>query len=262
MKLGIFSWFGYMYPLKKRLKLIVEAGFTGTTLWWEDEAGEKEWKVPRWDMVSMVQDQGLYLENVHLPYYLANDLWSYDEKTRNQALKKHLLWAEECASLGVPTLVMHLANRPLDTPPHDTGVKCLQTLLDFCASAGMYLAFENTHQLDYMDWVLSLDPKTVGICLDTSHYQLALGSEHTRALSWRNRIGALHLSDNDGVQDLHQIPGLGVLDWSFWMKLLPRDYQGYLHLEILPKDTKENPKRFLGFAYASAKRLWELWQTE
>lgn len=38
-KLGIFSWFGFVMPLRKRLELIKNAGFDVTSLWWEDEEG-------------------------------------------------------------------------------------------------------------------------------------------------------------------------------------------------------------------------------
>lgn len=35
--LGIFSWFGFVLPFQERIALIKEAGFTATSLWWEDE---------------------------------------------------------------------------------------------------------------------------------------------------------------------------------------------------------------------------------
>lgn len=33
--IGIFSWFGYVMPMKERLELIKKAGFDGVTIWWE-----------------------------------------------------------------------------------------------------------------------------------------------------------------------------------------------------------------------------------
>ena len=35
--LGIFSWFGFVLPFEERITLIKEAGFTATSIWWEDE---------------------------------------------------------------------------------------------------------------------------------------------------------------------------------------------------------------------------------
>ena len=47
-----------------------------------------------------------------------------------------------------------------------------------------------------------------------------------------NRVKALHIHDNDGVDDLHLSPYFGVNEWERFLKgLIAIDYQGNLNFE-------------------------------
>ena len=59
--LGIFSWFEYAFPLKQRLKLIKQAGFTTTCLWFGNE--EQMFHDSLADqMAGLARDQGLVID--------------------------------------------------------------------------------------------------------------------------------------------------------------------------------------------------------
>ena len=40
MDIGIFTWFGFMYPFDEIIKLIKNAGFQSVMTWWGDEFKE------------------------------------------------------------------------------------------------------------------------------------------------------------------------------------------------------------------------------
>ena len=53
-KFGIFSWFGFVMSLSKRIELIKNAGFDSTSLWWEDEEGSPS--IKKNEMPKIVRD--------------------------------------------------------------------------------------------------------------------------------------------------------------------------------------------------------------
>jgi hypothetical protein len=85
--LGIFSWFGFVIPLKERLRLIKKAGFDATTVWWEDEEGPEI--IRKREIPQMVRDEGLILENIHVPFNNSDDLWSDSKMHRESFLARH-----------------------------------------------------------------------------------------------------------------------------------------------------------------------------
>jgi len=95
-KSGIFSWYGFVMPFEERIRLIRQAGFGATSLWWEDE--DQPYPVKREDMPRMVREAGLYLENIHVPFNDSDALWSEAEGVRQAVLESHLEWLHDCAS--------------------------------------------------------------------------------------------------------------------------------------------------------------------
>ena len=88
-----------------------------------------------------------------------------------------------------------------------------------------------------------------GFCLDTGHLQLLSMPLRESMLKLGSRIKAFHVHDNDGLDDLHTAPFLGIQDWNElieglrqlnWtaplcfetIKILPR-FPEALHADIL-----------------------------
>ncbi|MBO7358400.1 MAG: sugar phosphate isomerase/epimerase [Clostridia bacterium] len=72
-----------------------------------------------------------------------------------------------------------------------------------------------------------------GFCYDTGH-GLLIGQDVYSALKvLGDRVVALHVHDNDGMDDRHVAPYMGVLDWERFIKgLRAIDYKGAMTLEI------------------------------
>ena len=72
-------------------------------------------------------------------------------------------------------------------------------------------------------------------CVDTGH-ALLTGTAPEKFLSGMNAatLGALHLHDNDGKDDLHLLPTRGVIAWESVLTPLKKiGYRGDLTLEIM-----------------------------
>ena len=60
-----------------------------------------------------------------------------------------------------------------------------------------------------------------GICLDVNHANVGQSLEAFIARLGA-RIWTLHISDNDGVDEKHWLPGEGVIDWRALLRALRR----------------------------------------
>ena len=71
-----------------------------------------------------------------------------------------------------------------------------------------------------------------GFCLDIGHL-LVLGLDSKTCLeTLGNRVKALHIHDNDGFDDLHLAPYLGLNDWEKFLKgIIAINYTGDLNFE-------------------------------
>lgn len=254
---GIFSWFGFDLPLRERLALIAEAGFSAASLWW----GQEECCRPedREASPGLVRAAGLHLESIHVPYKGCHDFWHRDKEMRERITALHLGWLEDCARHGAPVMVMHLTNGPGAPGPTESGVDAIARLVARAEELGVTIALENTEGRDHLDMVLAeLISDRLGLCYDASHDCLGNPQPFRVLKKWGHRLAATHLSDNDGSEDRHWLPGEGSIDWSALAKALPLDsYSGWLSLEVLPKDdpTNETARGFLAKARARADWL-------
>lgn len=210
-------------------------------------------------MPDMVRETDLYLENAHVPYERCNDLWSPDPGVRKTIIGQHLNWLEDCARFEIPILVMHLTKGDITGPPNDFGLKAMERILRRAQELGVLVAVENTRKPEYFDRVLAeFDSPYLGVCYDSSHDWL-YQSEQTEILyKWSKRLFTVHLSDNDGQEDRHWLPGEGIIEWDRVKTALQSNIRsGCLTLEVFPKSGTEGeaPEEFLRKAYDVLKTI-------
>jgi sugar phosphate isomerase/epimerase len=252
--LGIFSWFGFVLPFPERLRQIKEAGFDAVTIWWEDEIGNNlgYCNVFKEEMPQMVRDNGLYLDNVHLPYENCDDFWSESGTVRENIVNKHLKWLEDCAKFDVPVAVMHITDRSsLPDAPSKNGINSLEKIVRKAEELKIKLAVENISRPDYLDCVFwELQSEYLGFCYDSSHDWLYSKNKTELLKKWKHILNAIHLSDNDGIFDRHWLPGEGIVNWNDLAETFSGSFHGCLTLEVFPKsDEKIDHKNFLKNAY-------------
>lgn len=255
IKLGIFSWFGFVIPLPERLKMIKEAGFDATSVWWEDE--KEPFAICKQDMPRMVKEAGLLLENIHVPYNNSNDLWSENTDARESIVRKHIEWLNDCSRFNIPLMVMHIMEGEEPPAPNKYGIESMSHLVKAAEELGVKIAIENTLRDDSVLFLLSeIKSSHMGFCYDSSHASLRKHRNDLLLKDYGGRLFATHLSDNDGIFDRHWLPGNGEICWDEMAASFPKDYKGFFTLETVPteEEKKLGPEKFLAKAFK--KIVW------
>lgn len=246
MEKGIFSWFGYILPKEECFSLIRDAGFTSVLLWWGGEFDREPGEYLTHP--ALARSYGLKVENVHLPYLYANELWT------GGAFEKLLLdGIRNCAEQDVPVLVAHVSEGEFPPRPTPRGIDTLLRAADLCERLNVRLALENVRGPEHLDYALShVDSDKLGFCYDIGHSRVVHGREHPLLTRYADRLMALHLHDNNGSGDQHRLPFDGDVDWESFARILPQtSYRGILTLEADQQDW-ENPERIPAVAYLAA----------
>ncbi|PCJ62467.1 MAG: sugar phosphate isomerase [Candidatus Hydrogenedentota bacterium] len=244
-RIGIHAGLGFHVPFQERIHLFHDAGFDTISLWWEERherARELRHLAP-----DMIRNTGLYIDNIHVPYYCCNDLWSEDSVTRKYALDLHLSWIDDAARHHIPIMVMHVTMGIKPSPPTSTGLDSFQALTDHAENQGVVLAIENTRSDAHVAWLLDQIPSpALGLCFDTSHSHL-WGDDPLHLLSrYGSRLITTHLSDTDGKRDQHWVPGRGVVAFDqVAHQLNSLQYTGTILLEITHREENGDFKTFL-----------------
>ncbi|AEE92051.1 Xylose isomerase domain-containing protein TIM barrel [Tepidanaerobacter acetatoxydans Re1] len=254
VKLGIFSWFGFVMPLPARLKLIKGACFDATSLWWEDEQGYPN--ISKDEMPKMVKESGLILENIHAPFTNSSDLWSENLPVRKKILREHMIWLEDCAKYDIPIMVMHIMENEIPKL-NKYGIESISYLTKKAEEYKIKIALENTKLNGGIPFVLSeIQSDYLGLCYDSSHARL--NGEEALLEDFGHRLIALHISDNDGQKDRHWLPGNGIIDWNKFLESFPKDsYSGNLTLEVCPteEEISAGPNEFLSKGFKRISSL-------
>jgi len=208
MKYSMFSWYGYFMPFADRIKIIADAGFDEAMISWEDE--EEPWSIRKEDFPEIVRSQGLGITNVHLPFIGYNDIW---EESRIQIQPKLALfksYVKDCKNFDIPAMVMHTCDLDAFEPDLDKGRAFFSELADTAEKYGVDLAVENVSRQYLLEYLLDeIDAPHFGMCYDSSHDYLEAENSGRILKKHKQRIKALHLSDNDFKVDRHWIPGDG-----------------------------------------------------
>ena len=159
-----------------------------------------------------------------------------------------------CEILGVKQIVVHPLQKGRyygrEQELFDMNMEFYRSLIPLADAHGIRIAIENmwqghpvTHRIcddvcanphelaAYYDTLN--DPKHFTVCLDIGHVALC-GREPEDAIRilGHDRLGALHVHDVDYVSDLHQLPGMGKINWDNVLGALADiHYKGELTLE-------------------------------
>ncbi len=182
------------------------------------------------------EDNGIHCNQSHAPY-----------PTYNPEIRDQLKRAIECtAEAGGNICVIH----PDNYSPAEKNAELFLELLPFAKGCGVKIATENMWLRDketqriipaacsdpesFLAHIRAVDDPDFGACLDIGHAEMGglntSAPEMIRALS--KHLFALHIHDNDQVNDLHRLPFTMNIDFEATVKALKEiGYQGYFTLE-------------------------------
>ncbi len=249
----IYDWFGYELSAKKRYALIREAGFDGVMLWWSEESGRGDYRTGP----EEARSEGLFVENIHAPFQRQNDLWR-DNLDGAALTDCYLQCITDCYELEIPTMVVHLPSENYPCTP--LGLDRVKSMAEMAELLGVNVALENLWNYTNISYVLSrVDSPCLGFCYDSCHHN-NYNPEADLLGTYGSRLMALHLHDNGGSQNQHQLPFDGHINWQETMRKIGEiNYTGATALQPSGWDYMSYlPEVFLRKAYERAMALEEL----
>ncbi|MDP7638745.1 MAG: sugar phosphate isomerase/epimerase family protein, partial [Candidatus Hydrogenedentes bacterium] len=226
-------------------KLMRDAGFDATCIWWEDT--DESRKRLRDRVPEMVRADGLSLDNIHVPYDWTPGLWSVDRAARTAAVAKHVSWVEDCGRHGIPRMVMHLVLGAKDPWRIEDGLDSVLRIVEAAEERGVTVAIENTRCVERIDAILDLIPSPhLGLCFDSAHDLLYSPAPLELLSTWGHRLAATHFSDTDGRRDYHWSPGEGRVDFeAIAQSMASHGYEGSLVIESVSRGGEGDAKAYL-----------------
>ena len=225
-------------------------------------------------VMNVTPDQAVRLGNAARKHGL--EPWSIHSEHLNMGdtvenylkIQKHE--AEVCAALGCQVMVCHLPNL-LPYVDFERDLDVIGKVAELTHANGVRLAVETCNYSDpsgngdlksdadlVIKVVDELNMPDVGINVDTGHCLIGQSGKNPAVLEkilsgeieqWipglvkriGKRLFTTHLQDNFGLNDDHQAPGFGYIDWE---KLIPAilgtGYQGPLMMELTGMGCKSN----------------------
>jgi len=231
------AWPGYeTTPFKERYRLIKQAGFDATLVWWDEEDPAQG------DYLTQPEEArraGLYVENMHASTTGAGHFW--EDTTAGQAVYNYyMMCIGDCAAFEIPTMVMHTGRGAERLPPmSEIGLERFARMIDKAERLGVNIAIENQGCPEKtgraMEMLERFDAPRLGMCYDSGHGNIdrSLGRGVEMLARFGHRLKALHLNDNDGSGDQHRLPFDGTIDWPPLMKQIAQTgYAGPTTLEL------------------------------
>ena len=252
-------------------RLISEAGFKAVLLWW---ASHSTFEPPIPNKVEAAAKHGLAVENAHLQFASMNSLWLPGAEGEHYVSELCGLIAE-AGVYEVPTLVVHLTRTASPPPFSELGFTRFMRMAEVAERAGVDLAFENLRAPERLyEFMARAKSDRIGVCFDSGHNHYVC-PERRVCRDFAPLIRAVHLHDNDGTRDAHNIPGDGTVDWAqVSREILDSAYTGAWSLEIEHPLTDEfgksllsekddpyfgmGPEEYLAKAFEAHKRLMQL----
>ncbi|MBT3382031.1 MAG: sugar phosphate isomerase/epimerase [Lentisphaerae bacterium] len=194
----------------------------------------------------MLATSGVRVATVHCPFGGGLDISCLDDavcEIGRGVLVEAIALAEE---LGAPMVVVHASTEPITDAERPARLRrsreSLASVADRCGESGIRVAVEllpRTCLGNTVDELLALleglSEEVFGVCLDVNHLMDRFADLPNVVRRLGDRLITLHLSDYDGVDEKHWMPGEGVIDWrAFMLALQEIGYTGPFNYEAKP----------------------------
>lgn len=226
-------------PKKENYKEIIDAiaaaGFKSVFIEWYNKDLKLQEKVLRY-----VKLKGLNIIFAHLNFINCNHIWEENtmgDDTINSFLKDILYLKNS----GINDYVIHTTYKFNDPKVTDIGIKRIKKLARSAKLINARICFENVELQGYLEGILeNVNDDNVGICFDVGHSHLFF-KEKINTSMFKDRMFHIHLHDNFGENDDHNIPFDGNVNWINSIKQIKEaNYKGYITIETFKNKKYEN----------------------
>lgn len=271
MKLGLSTSILGLHALPERLGIFAEHGVTlveihGYTLGEFDFSDRTLVDATK----RALARHNLRLWTSHSPAYEPLDIATRDAALCARTIATMQEAMRASADLGASIFVCD-AVRPQPEDPGERAARrshyaeSLRRLLHEAARCGLRLVVENHTRSaglfvtpeDFLSLIADYELAGLGACWDTGHGWIK-GQPPDVACRLGAHLATLHIHDNDGRRDRHQLPTRGGINWEAFVPCLRRiGYSGPFMMELAAPDppTVEGIRRLVGDAVEVYRRL-------
>lgn len=203
-------------------------------------------------IVEETKDVGIKVWSIHLPFGTDYDISEVNEEKRSKAIEDLSQLIDLASPLKAQIAVIHGSYEPIKPEEREDKIlaciESLKALVAKCSEYGMKLAIEclprtcigncSSEMLRILQEVDNLY-----VCFDTNHLTIESPSDFVRKVG--KYIITTHVSDYDGIDERHWLPGRGTVDWKDILECLEAvGYDGPILFELANKseDSLITPK--------------------
>lgn len=204
----------------------------------------------------VVEKKGMTVNQTHAPFGFKPEQWDQEELFEGVVMPRMERSVEISGILGADVVVIHPIHHTRyqghEEEVFERNMAFFRRLIPHAEKANVKIGVENMLQRDplrqnyvadacstpaeFVRYIDTLNSDCITACVDVGHAVLPSGSgpvaDMIRALG-HDRLGALHVQDNDYKNDLHLAPYMGILDWKEIAKALGEiDYKGDFTYEV------------------------------
>ncbi|MBQ8185973.1 MAG: sugar phosphate isomerase/epimerase [Clostridia bacterium] len=188
------------------------------------------------EISALAKAHGVNISSIHLPFgpFSQFDPAARDAEVREKLIAVQTELMNAAGDAGVTFAVIHPSGEPYQEEERAErlaiAADTIAKLTEAAGKAGMVLALENLPRTclcrtsDEMLYFLDRIPD-LRVVFDTNHSLTESNVHYIRAVG--EKIVTLHVSDYDFIDERHQLPGVGKIDWEELISTLEEvGYQG------------------------------------
>lgn len=261
-KLGICMTGNVPETREENIAALAAAGFETTFFGWDE-------KTDAAGLFALFEKYGVEVDNLHAPFGGLNCIWQ-EGSAGDAYLERLKNCAADAGGLGIRYVIVHPTAGAPEPVTTALGLERFRRLIDFAASKGVKVCFENLEYPEVLGVVMDeFSGDGVGFCYDTGHEATCTPGMRFLPL-FGDRLCCTHLHDNYGASyskvpilhgDCHMLPFDAAIDFTRVMRdIRAANYTGALMIEAsiradLGTYGGFTARRYYERAYAAITRL-------
>ncbi len=247
---------------KPYLRRIAEAGFSHVhwCFHWNTDFLYSDSEIAQ--IAKWLQEYGLQLNDLHASAGQEKFWLSFEEYKRLAGVELVKNRIDMTARLGGKAIVIHIPAEPKQAEENKLFWTQLHKSLDqiepYAKTRQVRIAAENLEfSFETLEKLLpQYEPDYLGLCYDSGHANIG-DDQMDRLEPLKERLIAIHLSDNNGASDQHKLPFTGAIDWPKLTGLIAQSaYDKCVTQEVMIHNTGfEDEPLFLEKAFEAGATL-------
>jgi len=271
MKFAQSSFVYLNYPLQETIRRLHKFGYQGIEVWGgRPHMYRHDLDAELDDIRTLLERLGMAVPNlVPAQFRYPSILCSSNETVRRDSVRYIKDAIDNALKLGAPSVSV-CPGMTLYGEDQETGWvnlrRSITELLDYTEGTDLRLLIEPAHKAestliltvaDALRMIDEIESTRLGVLLDTGHAHIN-GEDLAQAVVSLKEVALhLHVNDNNGDSDAHNIPGAGKIDFApFAQALKEINYKGFVSAELGFQYTSD-PDSAAARTYAALSEVFE-----